>query len=148
MNPEAWAAVTPRDALRLLSALSIRWWVAGGWALDPSGLLEHGDLDIAVLRPEHEALRTDLPDWDLRIAHEGELRRWRGGPVGPPVMGGWARPRPADLWHFDFKIEQVDGDEWVYRRDPSIRRPLGELGVVVDGVPFLAPEIARLYKGP
>ena len=147
MIQEAWAPVTPHDALRLLSPLSIRWWVAGGWALDPSGLLEHGDLDIAVLRPEHEALRRDLPDWDLHVAHEGVLRPWSGGPVGPPEKAVWARPSPADLWHFDFKLEHVDGDEWVYRRDPSIRRSIADLGVVVDGVPFLAPEVARLYKG-
>ena len=144
-NP--WAGLTPKEALRLLAPLSIRWWVAGGWALDPFGLREHGDLDVAVLRPEHEALRRDLPDWDLCVAHAGELRPWSGGSVGPPENAVWARPTPGDPWHFDFKIERVEGGEWVYRRDAAVRRPIDELGVVVDGVPFLAPEVARLYKG-
>jgi hypothetical protein len=44
------------------------------------------------------------------------------------------------------KIETVAGDEWVYRCDPEIRRPVDELGVVIGGIPFLALDLARLYK--
>jgi hypothetical protein len=57
----------------------------------------------------------------------------------------WGRPGGAIEWHLDFKIEAVEGDEWVYRRDPKVRKPLAKLGVVVDGIPYLAPEIAQLY---
>lgn len=143
---ERWSRLTPRDVQRLLAPLSIRWWIAGGWALDPEGAREHRDVDVAVLRTEHEALRTELAGWDLRVAHGGRLRTWDGGAVGPPEHAVWARPAPDDPWHIDFKIELAEGDAWVYRRDPSVRRPLAELGVEVDGIPFLAPDVARLYR--
>jgi hypothetical protein len=127
----------------LLSGLSIRWWIAGGWALDVAAKLRHKDVDVAVLRPEHETLRDELAGWDLWIARDGALREWTGGAVGPPENTVWARPTPADPWHIDFKIEVVEDGEWVYRRDPAVRRPVGEVGVVVDGIPYLAPELAR-----
>lgn len=144
---QRWAAVTPDDAVRLLEPLSIRWWIAGGWALELTGdpPRRHGDLDVAVLRPDHERLRGDLADWDLRVAHEGRLRPWDGGAVEPPANAIWGRPPRASAWHVDFKLELVDGDEWVYRRDRSIRRPLGEIGAVTGGVPHLRREIAELY---
>jgi hypothetical protein len=130
---------------RLLSGLSIRWWIAGGWALDVEGLRPHKDVDVAVLRPDHEALREYLADWDLRLAYDGTLRPWTGGPVGPPGNAVWARPTTDDQWHIDFKVEAVEGDEWVYRRDPAVRRRVADIGVVVDGIPYLAPELAHLY---
>jgi hypothetical protein len=144
---DPWAVVTPRDVQGLLAGVSIRWWVAGGWALDVDGELPHGDIDVVVLRPEHTLLRAELAAWDLRIAHDGALRPWTGGSVGPPENGVWGRPDRSGPWHVDFKIEIVDEDGcWVYRRDPAIRRPLDEIGVVVDGIPFFAPELARLYR--
>ena len=43
-------------------------------------------------------------------------------------------------------IEFTEGDEWVYRRDPMVRRPLANVGrVTADGIPYLAPEIVTLY---
>jgi Aminoglycoside-2''-adenylyltransferase len=141
-----WARVTPREVHELLSGLPIRWWVAGGWALDVDGALPHSDIDVAVLRPEHELLREYLSDWDLRIAHKGALRAWTGGTVGPPENAVWARPTAADAWQIDFKIEPVEGDQWLYRRDPAIRVPVAELGGTVDGIPFLSPAVAQLYR--
>jgi hypothetical protein len=138
--------VEPREVQKLLSGLPIRWWIVGGWALDPEGTLPHTDIDVAVLRPEHEALREYLADWDLQIAFKGALRPWTGGPVGPPENAIWARPTAVDSWQIDFKIEAVDGDQWLYRRDPTIRVPTADLGVIVDGIPFLAPGVAQLYR--
>lgn len=129
----------------LLSGLSISWWIAGGWALDVAGRQRHRDVDVAVLRPEHETLRDDLAGWDLWIARDGALREWTAGAVGPPENTVWARPTSADPWHIDFKIEVVEDGEWVYRRDPAVRRPVDEIGVVVDGIPYLAPDLAHLY---
>ena len=137
--------MTPRDVKRLLAGLPIDWWIAGGWALDTEWLKPHKDIDVAVLRPDHEALHEHLADWDLWIAHGGTLQPWTGGPVGPPENAVWARPTPDDRWHIDFKIEAVEGDEWVYRRDPAVRRRVGDIGVVVDGIPYLARELAHLY---
>ena len=130
----------------LLSGLPIQWWIAGGWALDVEGRLPHGDIDVAVLRPDHEALREYLAGWDLQVAREGALRPWIGGAVGPPENAVWARASPRDAWRVDFKIEPVEGDHWLYRRDPAVRVPIAELGVTVAGIPFLSPAVARLYR--
>jgi hypothetical protein len=138
--------VEPREVQKLLSGLPIRWWIAGGWALDPEGRFPHSDIDVAVLRPEHEALREYLAVWDLQIAFKGALRPWAGGPVGQPENAIWARPSANDPWHIDFKIEAVDGDDWPYRRDPTVRVPIAELGITVGGIPFLAPAVAQLYR--
>lgn len=144
---ERWAHVTPADALRLLEPLRIRWWIAGGWALELTGdpPRAHADLDVAILLPEHERLREELVEWELAIAHDGRLRPWRGGAVEPPANAIWGRPRGERAWHVDFKLELVEGDEWVYRRDRSIRRPIDELGSATAGVPHLRREIAELY---
>jgi hypothetical protein len=142
---EQWAQLSPGDVAGLLSGLPISWWIAGGWALDVEGRKPHGDIDVAVLRPDHEVLREYLTGWDLRIAYGGVLTPWSNGPVGPPENAVWARPTPSDPWHIDFKIEALEDGAWVYRRDPAVRRPVAEIGVVVDGIPYLAPELARLY---
>jgi hypothetical protein len=44
-------------------------------------------------------------------------------------------------------LDESDGERWVFRRQPKIRRPLA-LAVRrnFDGIPYLAPEIQLLYK--
>ena len=138
------AADAPRRGPRALGA-ALSWWIAGGWALNVNGRQQHKDVDVAVLRPDHEVLRDYLADWDLRIAYGGVLQPWTGGSVGPPENAVWARPTPDDLWHIDFKIEAVERGEWIYRRDPAVRRPVADIGTVVDGIPYLPPDLARLY---
>jgi hypothetical protein len=47
----------------------------------------------------------------------------------------------------DVLLEEAEGDSWHFRRQPSIARPLVELGAHTSrGVPFIRPEIALLYK--
>ena len=146
-DDEPWAALKPRDAAALLAGLSFPWWIAGGWALELTGdpPRPYSDVDVAVLRPDHERLLVDLGGWDFAIARAGELRPWRAGPVELPANAVWARPSPDVPWHLDVKIELVDGGDWVYRRDPSVRVPVGEIGAVTDGIPHLRRELAELY---
>ena len=136
--------VTPRDVKRLLSGLPIDWWIAGGWALDiEGGSRTRTSTSPCSARPE--ALREHLADWDLWIAHARNAAPLDRRDRRPAREAVWARPTPGDRWHIDFKIEAVEGDEWVYRRDPAVRRRVGEIGVVVDGIPYLARELAQLY---
>ena len=139
-----WARVTPREVQELLSRLPIRWWIAGGWALDVDGALPHGDIDVAVLRPEHEVLREHLAGWDLQIAHQGALQAWTGGSVGPPEPSGRVRLRRTPGGSTSDRARRRH--HWLYRRDPTVRVPLAELGVTVDGIPFLSPTVVRLYR--
>jgi hypothetical protein len=45
-------------------------------------------------------------------------------------------------------VDEVDGDDWLFRREHSIRRPLSTLSSRASrpGLPVLAPEIQLLYK--
>lgn len=146
-DAEPWAPLRPGDVAELLADLSIPWWIAGGWALELTGdpPRPHADIDVAVLRPDHERLLVELDGWDLAIAHRGTLRRWRAGPVELPANTVWGRPTPSDPWHLDVKLELVEGGDWVYRRDPSVRRPIGDIGAVTDGIPHLRREIVEKY---
>jgi hypothetical protein len=103
------------------------WWIAGGWAVDlylGRETREHADLDVVALRRDRAAVERAL----------GE----RAEPVGERQL------RVAG--EFDVLFDDADGDEWVFRRDPRVRRPLAEIGLVRDGLPILAPEIVLLFK--
>jgi hypothetical protein len=44
-------------------------------------------------------------------------------------------------------IDESDGVDWVSRRDPGVRLPLGlTVRHTADGVPFLAPQVQLYYK--
>jgi hypothetical protein len=70
-----WARVTPREVQQVLAGLPIRWWIAGGWALDMTGALPHSDINVAVLRPEHELLREYLAGSSATTGSIAEIRR-------------------------------------------------------------------------
>jgi hypothetical protein len=58
----------------------------------------------------------------------------------------WGRDR-SRRWRVDVLREPWDGGDWVFRRDPRIRRPLAEaIEFSPDGIPYLVPEIVLLFK--
>lgn len=137
------------------------WWIGGGWAADAgAGTIHrpHLDIDVIALRPDVAELGRHLRGgtWDLRLAGSGTLTPWAGGPLAPEAHQVWVRPddgfRPerwqdfaADPAFFEILVEQVDGGEWTYRRDASVRAPLDRLGPPGG---FLRTEVALLYKAP
>lgn len=47
----------------------------------------------------------------------------------------------------DVVLTPHDGADWLYKRDHRLRLPLSEVGRTgTDGVPYLRPEIALLFK--
>jgi hypothetical protein len=144
-----WRPLEPRDALEHMRGYERPWWVAGGWALDlfVGGVTrEHEDLDVAVLRRDQEAIRAHFADWDLRIAHGGELTPWTGERIDPPRHALWARRDAGGPWELELFLLEADGQLWQFRRDPAVTVPLEEVGLVRDEVPFLIPELPLLYK--
>lgn len=148
-----WEPMAPGEAASELGALEVPWWIAGGWAIDllvGHQTRAHGDLDVVVLRRDHEVVRQHLEDWDLWAADPpGTLRPWPVGEVLPEhVHDVWCRRDPDAAWSLQLMIDEADGDEWIYRRHPGIRRPVGSLAgrASVPGLPVLSPEIQLLYK--
>lgn len=152
-----WMGLEPGDVAGLFDALGLRWWVAGGWALDlatRTSIRPHGDLDIAIPRAQGFLLTgLSLAGWELYVAHQGTLTPWDGGTLEPPLWQFWVREPGGPRWAFEIMLEEIslaEGGEWRFRRDPSITRPVSEFGAVAQttrgALPHVRPEIALLYK--
>jgi len=153
VDATAVAFKEPLRAGHLPANLEFPWWIAGGWALDLSlgrRSRDHADVDIAVLRKDQSSLHGSLGrDWRfMAVDHTlgSETRRvWRPGEGLPPAIHEIHAERGSD--HAEFLLEEASRDEWVYRRDDRIRRPLGQIGAGSPlGLPVIAPEIVLLFK--
>jgi hypothetical protein len=141
----------PRDASRLLKGLDARWWIAGGWAIDlwlGRQTREHADLDIAILRSEQRVFWELLAEWDLHLATAPDvLESWTQRDVVPvPLHAVWCRPTPESRWAFELLLNDSEGDDWLFRRDPGVRMSLAAIGETSTDLPHLNPEIVLLYK--
>lgn len=124
------------------------WAIAGGWALDlfvGHELRPHADIDVAILRADQQQLRAQLSGRIEKVV-EGQLAEWPPSEVlAPPVHE--VHVTWPDGFHLEFLLNEQnrEASEWVFRRDPRIRRPLS--GAFLTGrIPYLAPEIVLLYK--
>jgi aminoglycoside-2''-adenylyltransferase len=148
----AWEPLAPRDIGEIMSGFPKPWWICGGWATDVflgRETRRHDDLDVAVLRRDQHALHSYLRGWELRYATpEHTLEPWAGGWLDLPVHGIWARrsPSPTSAWVCEFLLNEAADDEWVFRRNDTIRRPLAAISAHQDGIPYLRPEIVLLYR--
>jgi hypothetical protein len=146
-----WDPLGLDDAVALMEGFPGPWWVAAGWAIElyaGRAVREHRDVDILVLRDDQAAIRSQLPEWDVRIAHAGRLEPWpRGARIELPRSGLWARNDPSGPWQLQFLLAERDGGDWWFRRDPAIRLPLDEIGLrSAGGIPYLRPELSLLFK--
>ena len=152
MTAYVWSPLSPTQVAAVFDRLEIAWWIAGGVAIDMfvgRATREHGDLDVAMLRRDVAGLVSLLDEWDIQIAHDGVLTPWDGAPLGEEMHQFWVRPRGADAWVFEILLERSEGDDWLYRRDARLRKPIAEIGRrSAEGIPYLATEICLLYKSP
>jgi hypothetical protein len=146
-----WAAYSLAEARELFDGIGIRWWIAGGYAVEAfSGVArEHEDIDVSIFR-------RDVPI--LRSALEGRLHLWSAGsgalrPVDDrfpePAADAdqiWLREHALSPWRADVLLNPDDEGRWVSRRDPSFAAPLEEVTWERDGIRFLRPEIALAFK--
>ncbi len=125
--------------------------MSGGYAIELAvgrSYREHADVDITVLRRDQQVMRALLADWDVHAADPpGTLRPWPVGEVLPDhVHDIWVREHPGGPWRFQVMLDEADGEKWVYRRDPRIRRPLSTLTITDNGIARIAPEVQLLFK--
>lgn len=149
---EAWQALLPQQAAMLLDPTGIPWWIAGGWAIDlflGRATRDHADMDIAVPRAYQADLARAFAGWDIQVAMCGTLARWDAGDwlEGGPRHQLWARPHPGAPWTLEFLLEEGSETHWHYRRNAGVTLPWPDFGRRdADGIPFVAPEVALLYK--
>jgi hypothetical protein len=135
----------------VLHGAELAWWFAGGLALEAfvgASWREHGDIDVGFFRDEQAAMRRQLGAWDVRCADPpGTLRPWQ---VDERLRGGvhdiWVREGADAPWRFQLMVDEREGDEWVFRRDSRIRRPVSTLTWPRGAARYLAPEVQMLYK--
>nr|WP_227395081.1 hypothetical protein [Jeotgalibacillus aurantiacus] len=123
-----------------------KWFIAGGWAIDLAvgrQTREHHDLEIGILRDDQKAVFLYLANWSFRKVVKGELYSWNGEQLELPIheLHGVYQGRELEIL-----LNEHDAEDWVFRRDSSIRRPLEKSILHFGGIPCLAPEIVLLYK--
>jgi hypothetical protein len=148
-----WDALSPADLATVFAGVAAIWWLAGGWALDlflGRVTRPHDDIDVQILRRDHLRIRKALASWDMHAADPpGTLRPWPVNEELPAsVHDVWCRRSPDEPWAFQLMIADTEGDDWVYRRDPRVRRPLGELSgpTSTRTMRVLTPDVQLLYK--
>ena len=145
-----WDPWHPTEAARRLAGVDVPWAVIAGWSLDlfrGEQTREHEDLELGV--PEHgfTEVRAALADLEVfAIVDEG-----LAAPADETTLEGthqtWAREPATGLWRVDLIREPWDGDTWVCRRDPRLRRPRADvIAHTEDGIPYQQPEITLLFK--
>jgi hypothetical protein len=149
LNLDAWAAWPPRALADRLADVGAPWCVAAGWALDlfrGAQSRPHGDLEIAVPEGSFDDIAGCFPELEFWVADDGKLY----APTPETLKLGhqtWAWEPAARRWRFDVFREPHDDDVWICRRDGRIRAPYAEIiEHTPDGVPYLVPEIALLFK--
>jgi len=142
-----WDPLSPGQVAELFAGSAVWWWVVGGRAARIGAAPRpHEDTDVAVSRSDLDGLRETLSGWHLWEANDGTLR-----PVlaGQPLSAGceqlWMRRDAQQPWRLDFQLDPSDQD-WVFKRDTAIRVPWPRAVQTIDGVRYLRPEIALLYK--
>lgn len=147
-----WDPAPLSEVASLFSAAAVPWWVAGGYAIELAvgrAFRDHADVDVLVLRRDQLAVQETLGSWEWWAADPpGTLRPWRRGELLPAgVDDVWCRPSAAAPWRIQVMLDETEGDEWVSRRNPAVRRAVAGLGgVSADGIPYLAPEVQLFAK--
>ena len=148
---EAWQAASPAEAATWLSAVTARWWFAGGWALDlfmGEQSRPHADLDVGILRRDAPAVIAALPDWEFFEAKDGSLTPLDAGAAPRASVNSlWCRPKNTESWKLEFMLDEGADGLWIYRRNSEIQRLfVTAVKRTADGLRYLAPEIQLLYK--
>ncbi len=153
----AWRPWSPQDVAGFFAPLPVPWWIAGGWAIDlflGRQTREHEDIDVQILRRDQQVVRALFGGWDMQAAlplprdEAWPFQLWRHGEdLDAAIHDIWCRPTPTQPWALQLMIADTRDDSWLFRRTPSIERPVAALGCgATDGIPYLAPEIQLLYK--
>ena len=157
LDPRNWSPLSVAELATAFAGMPVPWWIAGGVALDlflGHTTRPHEDIDVQILRRDQSIVQGHLQhDWRLFKTKQPDpphLAPWPSGEfLDSPINDVWARSELHDgPWRFQLMLMEAEGAEWVYRRLPSIRGRIAEMGLLTDmGVPYLRPEIQLLYKG-
>jgi hypothetical protein len=141
----------PLKIWSLMRGFKPAWFIAGGWAIDlylEKETRSHEDIEIAVFRRDQIALQNYLDGWMLKKAANGTLIEWnRGERLELPIHEIHCFSENCELPFLEVLLNETDGDEWLFRRNVKVTKPLSKLYLTSRlGMKFLRPEIVLLYK--
>lgn len=148
----AWDPLDPPGVAALMAGFDRPWWIVGGWSVEAfTGVSrEHEDVDLSILACDIPAFRAHLGEaWTPWSNDGGTLR-----PLSdrfPEVLDVesqiWLRRSAHEPWVVDLPITPDRDGLWTNKRDPAHVVPVEEATwVAADGIRYLRPEIALLYK--
>jgi hypothetical protein len=145
-----WAPLTPAEIAAMLDGCDAGWHIAGGRAAraGASRARRHEDTDVVVRAGDLDAVRAAMRDWHLWENCNGALRPLLPGVPDRAECGQvWVRRDARSPWRMEFLVDRVSTDEeWVFKRDQAVRVPWEQALHQVDGICYLKPELALLFK--
>ena len=126
--------------------------LAGGYALSAfvgKDYREHDDIDVIIKREDQNLLFSHLGLDQIFIADANKELR----PMDPkvfydkPAQDIWILNEELDSWCLQVMLVDHDEDDnWVFKRNTSIRIPWNEIYWQKNGMNILLPELLLLYK--
>jgi len=143
---------------RFLEHFPCRWWLGGGWAIDAwlgSQSREHEDIEICVARQDQDSIFACCATWQFFTPADNQWALLPSGErlAAPRFMLQLQRsPQTIGLTEgmpptFEFLLNEVADEQWMFMRDPSIQLPLDHVyGRSRWGMRVTIPEIVLLHK--
>ena len=141
----------PLKVASLMRGFKPDWFIAGGWAIDlflGKETRSHNDIEIAIFRRDQLALQNYLGGWVLKKVTGGVFSDWKTGEfLELPVFEIHCFNESAELNQLEVLLNEANSQEWIFRRDKRITKPLSKLHLTTNsGISFLCPEVVLLYK--
>jgi hypothetical protein len=144
-----WDAWHPAEVARRLAGVEVPWAVVAGWSLDlyrGEQTRDHEDVEIGVPADGFGAVREALADLEVFAIVDSKALEATDAALAVSHQT-WFREIATGRWRLDVIREPWEGDTWICRRDPRIRRTREELiAHTADGIPYQRPEVALLFK--
>jgi Aminoglycoside-2''-adenylyltransferase len=150
-NIDDWEPWSAEKLATLFDGITTPWTIVGGWAIDlwlGQQTRSHKDIEISILRDDIKIFQNSLTEIDFFCAGSGKLTAL--APNQTPehaVHQVWCLDRTQQQWRLDIMMEPGTQEEWVFRRNPIIKRPRSKMtSKTPTDIPFLNPAGVLLYK--
>jgi hypothetical protein len=106
------------------------------------------DIDVLILRKDQFIIKEFLTEWLLYKTNQPGLLFWdKKEFLEIGVNSVWGKKNEQAPWLMEIIFMDSEDDEWFYRREPKIRKPINQIGnITKDNIPYLIPEIQILLK--
>jgi hypothetical protein len=126
------------------------WFICGGWAIDlflETETRQHSDIEIGIFRSDQAVMAAYLKGWFLDKIVPGNPSRkepWgKGEYLQIPIHEVYAVKGELRL---EILLNEGEGTDWLFRRDQRVKASASSLVGTYDGIPYLNPQVALLYK--